>query len=100
MEIVKVILGSISIISNFALIRCIQNNLCQESQWSLRYILREQNQAADRLAKQVLAEKDDLQVFESPPPIMVCAFLNMDKSKGRFSFKILLCNKLVLSYYH
>ncbi|KAG8498225.1 hypothetical protein CXB51_007128 [Gossypium anomalum] len=67
LEVVKAILGSSSTSSNSALIRRIHNILSQESQWILRYILRDQNRVADCLAKQALIEKANMQVFDVPP---------------------------------
>lgn len=63
LEVVKAILGSSSTSSNSALIRHIHTILSQETQWTLRFILREQNQVADCLAKQALIEKANMQVF-------------------------------------
>ncbi|MBA0610828.1 hypothetical protein Godav_011606, partial [Gossypium davidsonii] len=81
LEVVKSILGSSSIVSNSALIRRIHNILSQGNQWFLRYILREQNQVADCLAKQALIEKDNSQVLDIPP-VMTRTFIDREKFTG------------------
>ncbi|KAH1121547.1 hypothetical protein J1N35_004707 [Gossypium stocksii] len=89
LEVVQAIQGSVSSTLNSALIRRIQSIPSQEKQWSSRYILREQNQVVDCLAKQALLEKDDLQIFDLPP-IMVQAFLEMDKTRSFLPFQNIL----------
>lgn len=89
MEVVQAIQGSVSSTLNTTLIRRIQSIPSQEKQWSSRYIPREPNQVADCLAKKALLEKDDLQIFNLPP-IMVQAFLEMDKTRSFFLFQNIL----------
>ncbi|KAK5775656.1 hypothetical protein PVK06_043574 [Gossypium arboreum] len=56
---VKAIHRSVLKTSNSALIRRIHLILSQESNWLLRYILSEQNQSADFIAKLAFGEKED-----------------------------------------
>ncbi|MBA0574202.1 hypothetical protein Golob_001431, partial [Gossypium lobatum] len=67
LEVVKAIQRSFFNSSNSTLIRRIQRILSQEGQWLLVYIPREQNQVAGCLAKLTLVNKEELQVFDSPP---------------------------------
>ncbi|MBA0668711.1 hypothetical protein Goklo_001598, partial [Gossypium klotzschianum] len=67
LEVVKAIQRSFFNSLNSALIRRIQCILSQEGQWLLLYIPREQNQVAGCLAKLTLVNKEELQVFDSPP---------------------------------
>ncbi|KAK5787192.1 hypothetical protein PVK06_041845 [Gossypium arboreum] len=78
LEVVKAITESSSTSSNSALIRRIHTMLSQETRWILRFILREQNQVTDCLAKQALIEKANMQVFEAPPE-WSCGFIDRDR---------------------
>ncbi|MBA0839310.1 hypothetical protein Goarm_005053, partial [Gossypium armourianum] len=86
LEVVKAIQGSVLDILYSALIRWTQRILSQEGQWILRYILREHNHVVDRLAKFALANKEDLQVFDSPP-MEILAFIESDRSRGFSPFQ-------------
>ncbi|KAH1106005.1 hypothetical protein J1N35_009773 [Gossypium stocksii] len=66
LEVVKVINDNISKSSTSALIRRIHRILSQENQWILRYILKEENQCTDYLAKLAFGREEDLQLVEVP----------------------------------
>ncbi|MBA0568933.1 hypothetical protein Golob_006399, partial [Gossypium lobatum] len=53
--------------SKNALIRRIQQVLASEESWSLTYVPRETNRAADALAKMALLSGDSLRIFEVSP---------------------------------
>ncbi|MBA0694308.1 hypothetical protein Goari_004619 [Gossypium aridum] len=86
LEVVKAIQGSVLDILYSTLIRWIQCILSQEGQWILRYIFREHNHVVDHLAKFALSNKEDLQVFDSPP-MEILAFIESDRSRGFSPFQ-------------
>ncbi|MBA0641643.1 hypothetical protein Goklo_026174 [Gossypium klotzschianum] len=81
LEVVKAFHGNVSKISNSALIRRIHRILSQESDSTLRYIPREENQCDDYLAKLAFERKEDLQLVETPPDA-VLDFLKSDKERN------------------
>ncbi|MBA0693819.1 hypothetical protein Goari_004166 [Gossypium aridum] len=81
LEVAKAIYGSVLKISNSALIRRIHRILSQESQWTLRYIRREENQCAEYLTKLAFERKEDLQLVETFPDV-VLDFLKSDKERN------------------
>ncbi|KAK5784579.1 hypothetical protein PVK06_039105 [Gossypium arboreum] len=83
LEVVNAILDNNFTEANSALIRRIQSILSQEKQWCLRFILRDQNQIADCLAKQALSGSGNLQVFDDPHP-MTHTLMDLDKNKNIF----------------
>ncbi|MBA0873333.1 hypothetical protein Goshw_000925, partial [Gossypium schwendimanii] len=83
LEVVKAIQRSFFNSSNSALIRRIQRILSQEGQWLLLYIPIEQNQVAGCLAKLTLVNKEELQVFDSPP-MESLVFIDSDRIRGFF----------------
>ncbi|KAK5820537.1 hypothetical protein PVK06_025584 [Gossypium arboreum] len=86
LEVAKAILDSTSTEANSALIRRIQIILFQEKWWLLRYISRDQNQVANCLSKQALIGIDNLQVFDTPRPMMR-TLMDLDKNKNIFPFQ-------------
>ncbi|KAH1074574.1 hypothetical protein J1N35_026902 [Gossypium stocksii] len=83
LAVIQAIQGSNFAISNSALIRHIKNILSQERFWSLRYTPREQNAVADRLAREALISRVNLE-FVDHPPQMVLNLLEMDQARGLF----------------
>ncbi|KAH1046150.1 hypothetical protein J1N35_036934 [Gossypium stocksii] len=77
LEVVKGMHEAPSNVSNSTLIRRIHRIMSQENHWYLQYFPGEQNQIADRLAKQALIEKGNLHVFDEPPEM---ARILMDRS--------------------
>ncbi|MBA0562984.1 hypothetical protein Golob_008001, partial [Gossypium lobatum] len=58
----------------------IQYLLTCEGQWLVKHIPRENNQAADAIAKLALGRKEDLQILDSPPR-KIQEILHMDRVK-------------------
>ncbi|KAH1047387.1 hypothetical protein J1N35_038171 [Gossypium stocksii] len=70
-EVVKDLSMEDTVDSSTTLFRRVKRLLCSEGQWEINYVNRECNLIADQLAKFSLSWKSPLQIFETPPELVV-----------------------------